>query len=209
MMKLLSSPASPFGRKVKVVARMKGVLDQIEIEKADTNVAENKVLKKENPLAKIPVLILADGTQLFDSHVICEYLDSLTPSPRLFPAAGAERFNTLTLGALGDGILEAALLLVYEKRFRPEDKWVRSWMDRQQSKIDTRARSPGGQSAAVGRLARLRPRHDCLRAGLSRLPARGQMASQSPAAGGLARPVRRSRPGLRGDEADRLSASKA
>ena len=137
MMKLLSSPASPFGRKVKVVARMKGVLDQIEIEKADTNVAENKVLKKENPLAKIPVLILADGTQLFDSHVICEYFDSLKPSPRLFPAASAERFNTLTLGALGDGILEAALLLVYEKRFRPEDKWVRSWMDRQQNKIDT------------------------------------------------------------------------
>lgn len=136
MMKLLSSPLSPYGRKVKITARVKGVLDQIKIEQADTNAPDNRSLKKENPLAKIPVLILDNGTQLYDSHVICEYLDSLKPLPKLFPSAGAERFNTLTLGALGDGILDAALLLVYEKRFRPEDKWVASWMDRQQAKID-------------------------------------------------------------------------
>lgn len=136
MMKLLSSPLSPFGRKVKIVAQMKGVLDQIQVEKADTNVPGNKELKQANPLGKIPALVLANGTHLFDSHVICEYLDSLKPSPKLFPAAGAERFNTLTLGALGDGIMEATLMLVYEKRFRPEDKWVETWMDRQQTKID-------------------------------------------------------------------------
>jgi glutathione S-transferase len=136
MLKLLSSPLSPYGRKVRICAKVKGVMDRIDVETADTNVPHNPVLQKENPLAKIPVLILDDGTQLFDSHVICEYLDSLTPSPTLFPAAGAERFNTLTLGALGDGMLDAALLLVYEKRFRPEDKWVQSWMDRQQVKID-------------------------------------------------------------------------
>ncbi len=136
MMKLLSSPMSPYGRKVKVAARMKEVLDQIKIEQADTNSPDNKTLKKENPLSKIPVLILSNGTQLYDSHVICEYLDSLKPSPKLFPANGAERFNTLTLGALGDGILDAALLLVYEKRFRPEDKWVAAWIERQQTKID-------------------------------------------------------------------------
>jgi glutathione S-transferase len=136
MMKLLSNPLSPYGRKVKITAKMKCVADQIQIENTDTNVPSNPALEKENPLAKIPVLILDDGAQLYDSHVICEYLDSLKPSPRLFPSAGAERFNTLTLGALGDGILDAALLLVYEKRFRPEDKWVQSWMDRQQAKID-------------------------------------------------------------------------
>jgi glutathione S-transferase len=136
MMKLLSSPLSPYGRKVKITARVKGLLDQIRIEQADTNAPNNKTLKKENPLSKIPVLILDNGTQLYDSHVICEYLDSLKPSPKLFPLAGAERFNTLTLGALGDGILDAALLLVYERRFRPEDKWVTSWMERQQDKID-------------------------------------------------------------------------
>ena len=100
MLKLLSSPLSPYGRKVRICAKVKGVMDRIDVETADTNVPHNPVLQKENPLAKIPVLILDDGTQLFDSHVICEYLDSLTPSPTLFPAAGAERFNTLTLGAL-------------------------------------------------------------------------------------------------------------
>lgn len=136
MMRLLSSPPSPYGRKVKIVARMKGLTDAIKIETTDTAVPLNQDLKKENPLVKIPVLILADGTQLFDSHVICEYLDTLAAKPKLFPAGGAERFNTLTLGALGDGMLDAALLLVYERRFRPEDKWVQAWIDRQQSKID-------------------------------------------------------------------------
>src|SRR5262245_61303167 len=103
MMKLLTSPLSPYGRKVKMVAKMKGVQDQIEMLPTDTNVPSNEALKRENPLAKIPVLVLADGTQIFDSHVICEYLDSLTPAPRLFPSAGVERFKTLTLGALADG----------------------------------------------------------------------------------------------------------
>lgn len=136
MMKLLSSQASPFGRKVKIAAAMKNVLADISIVATDTNVPSNDALRKENPLGKIPVLILADGTQIFDSHVICEYLDTLKPTPTLFPASGAPRFKTLTLGALGDGLLDAALMLVYEKRFRPEDKHVPAWMDRQQLKID-------------------------------------------------------------------------
>lgn len=138
MMRLLSAPPSPYGRKVKIVAHMKGVMDRIEVVTVDTN-DPNKAreLQGENPLVKIPVLILDGGMQLFDSHVICEYLDTLSPSPRLFPDPGPQRFNTLTLGALGDGVLDAALLLVYEKRFRPEDKWVASWMDRQQTKIDS------------------------------------------------------------------------
>lgn len=136
MMKLLSSPASPYGRKVKIVASMKGLASRIESERIDTNPIVNETLRKENPLSKIPVLILQDGTQIYDSHVICEYLDSLSPDPVLFPS-GPQRFQTLTLAALGDGILDAALLLVYEKRFRPEDKWVQNWMDRQQTKIDT------------------------------------------------------------------------
>ncbi len=135
MMKLLSSQASPYGRKVKIVAALKGVSDRIATEPTTTQPLVNETLRRENPLSKIPVLILEDGTQLFDSHVICEYLDSLTTEPCLFPA-GPERFRTLTLASLGDGILDAALLLVYEKRFRPEDKWVQSWADRQQAKID-------------------------------------------------------------------------
>ena len=136
-MKLLSSPASPYGRKVNIVAAVKGVADQIELQRIDTNPPVNEELRRENPLSKIPVLILDDGTHVFDRHVICEYLDSLVPETRLFPTTGRKRFQTLTLAALADGILDAALLLVYEKRFRPEDKWVESWMQRQQLKIDT------------------------------------------------------------------------
>lgn len=137
MMKLLFSPASPYVRKVTIVAAMKGVADQIELQRTETNPPVNEALRRENPLSKIPTLILDDGTSIFDSHVICEYLDTLAPEPRLFPAAGPERFRTLTLAALADGILDAALLLVYEKRFRPEDKWVESWVERQQLKVDT------------------------------------------------------------------------
>jgi len=136
MMKLLSSQASPYGRKVKIVAAVKGVEDRITTQPTDTFPLVNEALRKENPLAKIPVLVLADATQIFDSHVICEYLDTLAPEPRLVPPAGPERIRTLTLASLGDGILDAALLLVYEKRYRPEDKWVESWVERQQAKID-------------------------------------------------------------------------
>ena len=131
MMKLLSAAPSPFGRKVKIVAGLKGLGDKIAVEMVDTAAPDTSALKRENPLAKIPVLILDDGTQLFDSAVICEYLDSLTPSPKLFPAPGSARWRTLTLAALADGMMEAALAIVYEKRFRPDDKWVASWVERQ------------------------------------------------------------------------------
>ena len=138
MMRLLSAPTSPYGRKVKIAAHMKGVMDQISVEFVDTTDPKKAVaLQGENPLVKIPVLITTDGFQLFDSHVICEYLDTLSSKGRLFPDAGPARFNTLTLGALGDGIMDAALLLVYERRFRPEDKWVQSWIDKQQTKVDS------------------------------------------------------------------------
>ena len=137
MMKHLSSPASPYGRKVKIVAKMKGLDDRIEATKIDTNILKNDALYTQNPLAKIPVLILEDGTQVYDSHVICEYLDTLAPEPRLFPAEGRARLDTLIRGALGDGLLDAALLLVYEGRFRPENMRVESWVERQQFKLDT------------------------------------------------------------------------
>jgi glutathione S-transferase len=135
MMKLLFSPLSPYVRKVRITAAMKGVKDRIETEEADTSQA-NPSLNAINPLAKIPALVVDGGITLFDSHVICEYLDSLTPSPVLFPKGGVERFKTLTLGSLCDGILDAALLLVYEKRFRPEQMWHAPWQQRQQAKID-------------------------------------------------------------------------
>ena len=135
MMQLLSSPLSPYVRKVRLAAAIKGLEDAIETVAVDTNPGDSIEINSANPLGKIPILIDA-GMQIFDSHVICEYLDSLRPAPVLFPKAGPERWNTLVLAALADGILEAALLLVYEKRFRPEDKWHAPWQQRQQAKID-------------------------------------------------------------------------
>lgn len=136
MMRLLSSPASPYGRKVKLTALMKGLTDQIETIDTSTLAATNPDLQAHNPLNKIPVLTLSDGTEIFDSAVICEYLDAQVASPILFPGEGPARWRTLTLGALADGVLDAALLLVYEKRYRPENMWHQEWMDRQQVKID-------------------------------------------------------------------------
>ncbi len=119
-----------------IAMAMKGVQDRIEVVTVDTSLLDNPQIHRSNPLAKIPALVVDGNTAIFDSHVICEYLDSLAPAPALFPAGGVERIRTLTLGALADGILDAALLLVYERRFRPEEKWHPTWMERQQGKID-------------------------------------------------------------------------
>lgn len=136
-MKVYTSGSSPFGRKVKIAAAVKDLSSAIAFEYVDTLPVRNPGLQSVNPLAKIPVLVTDAGEHIFDSGVICEYLDSMGPGTAvLFPRDGDARWRTLTLGSLADGILEAALLLVYEKRFRPEDKWVDSWMERQQAKID-------------------------------------------------------------------------
>jgi glutathione S-transferase len=136
MMTLLSHPFSPYGRKVKIATALKGLADRIEVVQVDTNPLQNPDITRANPLGKIPALVIDGDTAIYDSHVICEYLDCLAPTPVLFPKGGVERMRTLTLGALADGILDAALLLVYEKRFRPEEKWHAPWQERQQGKID-------------------------------------------------------------------------
>jgi glutathione S-transferase len=135
-MQLLSHPFSPYGRKVTLATALKGLQDRVEVTQVDTTPLDNPEITTANPLGKIPALIIDGDTAIFDSHVICEYLDSLAPAPVLFPKSGVERIKTLTLGSLADGMLDAALLLVYEKRFRPEDKRHAPWQERQQGKID-------------------------------------------------------------------------
>ncbi|ESR26897.1 glutathione S-transferase [Lutibaculum baratangense] len=134
MLTLRSSPASPFGRKVKVAAAHLGLADRIEVVQADTSDPEDN-LRTQNPLGKIPVLVLEDGTTLFDSRVIVEYLDHLAGGGKIIPQ-GQRRFAALTLQALADGILDAAILQVYEGRFRPEEKAHQPWLDRQAGKIE-------------------------------------------------------------------------
>lgn len=130
-MKLRSSPASPFGRKVKIAAVICGI--HLDIEPADTtNPADT--LRSQNPLGKIPVL-LREGAPLFDSRVIVEYLDAQAGGGVVLPASGEARFDALTQQAIADGLMDAALLQVYEGRFRPEEQRSASWVDNQAGKV--------------------------------------------------------------------------
>jgi glutathione S-transferase len=135
-MQLLASLTSPFVRQVRMAAAMKGLADTITLRLVDTGPTINAELRRENPLAKIPVLILDDGTRLYDSRVIAEYLDGLSETAQLFPAPGRERQLMLTRTALADGIKDAAVLILYESRFRPDGAHSSDWLARQQGKVD-------------------------------------------------------------------------
>ena len=116
MMKLRSSPPSPFGRKVKLAMAILGLKDRIEIEDANTADPSDS-LRSQNPLGKIPALVLETGEAIYDSAVILEYLDFLAGGGKLFPS-GEARFAVLRTQTLADGIMDAAILRVYEKRFK-------------------------------------------------------------------------------------------
>ena len=118
-MKLHWGPLSPFVRKVMVVAHETGLADRIEkIRSVVAMTAPNHALMRDNPLSKIPTLITDDGMVLFDSLVICEYLDSLHAGPKLFPVDTAGRWQALRWHALGNGMLDAGILWRNE-RLRP------------------------------------------------------------------------------------------
>ena len=134
MMTLHSVPASPFARKVRLAAAMLGMTDEIAVVAADTS-APDAPIRTINPLGKIPALVLDDGTALFDSAVILEYLDDRAGGGRLMPAGGPARFAVLTRAALADGLIDAALLQVYERRYRPADRVVQGWLDHQGGKV--------------------------------------------------------------------------
>lgn len=130
---LRSSPASPFGRLVKIAAHVTGMMEKITIEVADTNDPADS-LRQQNPLGKIPALVTDQGV-LYDSRVILDWLDERAGGGVLVPASGAERHRVLTRLALGIGLLDAAILVVYEGRFRPADKHVESFVAYQRDKI--------------------------------------------------------------------------
>src|ERR1700691_3141413 len=127
MMILRSSPPSPFGRKVEIAASIVGLAKEIDVVAADTG-DPNEILRRQNPLGKIPVLVLEDGTTIFDSRVIVEYLDMRAGGDVLIPAEPKARVKALTAAALADGILDAALLQIYEQRFRAPDARSQKWL---------------------------------------------------------------------------------
>ena len=135
-MKLRTNRASPFARKVRMLARETGLATRVEeIDIAVSPVALNEPLARENPLVKIPALVTDTGETLYDSAVICEYLDTLHAGHKRFPASGPQRFTALRRQALTDGILEAAVLCRYEVAVRPEALRWKDWIEGQKRKI--------------------------------------------------------------------------
>lgn len=135
-MRLWFNLASPFARKVRIVARETRLAGDIEESSIPVSpVKPHAELARENPLVKIPVLATPDLGTLYDSDVICEYLDSLHRGTRLLPNAGPERWRALRLQALADGILEAAVLIRYETAWRPQALQWSDWTAGQLAKV--------------------------------------------------------------------------
>jgi glutathione S-transferase len=123
-MKLHWSPRSPFVRKVMIVAHERGLIDRLEcVRTLAALTTPHAELMRDNPLSKIPTLVLDDGTALYDSPVICEYLDALDGEPQLFPVEREPRMRALRRQALGDGFLDL-LVLARNERLRQEPSEV-------------------------------------------------------------------------------------
>jgi glutathione S-transferase len=135
-MKLHHNVASPYVRKVMAVAIETGLDDWLEpVSHMVTPIRPDARLVADNPLGKIPCLVTDDGGALYDSRVICEYLDGLHGGPKMFPPAGPARWTALRRQAEGDGILDAAVLTRYETFLRPEERRWPEWIEGQKQKF--------------------------------------------------------------------------
>ena len=132
-MKLIGSLTSPYVRKVRIVFSEKKVDVDLQLE----NVwATDSKIAQSNPLGKVPCLILDDGEVVFDSRVITEYADALSPVSKLIPGDNRERASVKTWEALADGIMDAGILARLERTWRPAEQQSSAWVDRQMGKID-------------------------------------------------------------------------
>lgn len=132
MIKLIGSYASPYVRKTRIVLAEKKIDYKLELE----NVwAPDTRIHTFNPLGKVPCLLMDDGEAVFDSRVICEYVDTLSPVGKLIPQAGRERIEVRCWEALADGLLDAALLIRLEDTQRPAEQRSDAWVARQHHKI--------------------------------------------------------------------------
>jgi glutathione S-transferase len=131
---LRSTPTSPFGRKVRMAIDALRLSGRVTIVPADP-LDENDTLRQQNPLGKMPCLVLPDGSTIYDSGIIIEYLQEVAGTDRLLPLRGRERYRALTLSRLADGIMDASVLVVYENRFRPDLPHSPRWLAHQRGKI--------------------------------------------------------------------------
>ncbi len=138
-MKLLGSLTSPYVRKVRVVMAEKKLDCQLELE----DVWGNDNILRSNPLGKVPCLVMEGGEAVFDSRVIVEYLDTLSPVGKLIPPSGRERIEVRTWEALADGLLDASLLARMEANWkhRTEAQRSQAWIDRQMSRVEAALKS--------------------------------------------------------------------
>ena len=131
-MKLVASLTSPYARKVRIVLAEKKIdFDLVE----ELPWSEKTSVPRYNPLGKVPVLVLDDGSTLFDSRVIVQYLDTVSPVSRLIPDTGRQRIAVKRWEALADGLCDAASAIVIERR-RPAKQQSADWIARQHGKID-------------------------------------------------------------------------
>jgi glutathione S-transferase len=131
-MKLIGSVTSPYVRKVRVVLAEKKLDYSFELE----NVwSAETVIHLSNPLGKVPCLVMEDGSAMYDSRVIAEYLDTLTPVCKLLPPNGRDRADVKVWEALSDGLLDAAVLVRLEKTLRPVEQQSPDWIARQMGKV--------------------------------------------------------------------------
>ncbi len=130
--RLIASLSSPYVRKVRIVMAEKRLEYQMELEDVWS---PNTRIHEANPLGQVPCLIMEDGGALFDSRVIVEYLDTLTPVAKLIPPNGRERAEVRTWEALADGVMDAAILVRLEQTQRAPQEQSQSWLDRQMNKV--------------------------------------------------------------------------
>jgi len=136
MMKLFYSPTSPYVRKVLAIAYETGQVDRIEmLDCAAHPITRDQSIVAVNPTGKVPALVLDDGTALYDSRVICQYLDGQNSTAEMYPSEGPARWDTLKRESLADGLLDAAILARYEAVARPGEKLWQDWLDGQMEKI--------------------------------------------------------------------------
>lgn len=140
-MKLIGSLASPYVRKVRVVMAEK----KLDYDLVLDNVwGPDSVVPQSNPLGKVPCLIMEDGAAMFDSRVIVEYLDTLTPVGKLIPSQSRERAQVKCWEALADGVQDAALLVRMEKTLRPDEQQSAYWIERQMGKVHAGLKAMSG-----------------------------------------------------------------